>query len=189
MAAHDCICKHLHLPVQSGSNSILAQMNRKYTVEDYMNLITYAKATLPEMTYSSDIIVGFPGETDEDFERTYALAQEVRYMQLFTFIYSKRSGTAAASMPDATPYKSKSDRIGRLLTLQETVVGEICAGMMHKNMRALVENKGREDGTLCGRFDNNMTVEFAGDTKLIGQFVNIMVTGAKGAVLKGELQQ
>lgn len=186
MAAHDCICKHLHLPVQSGSNSILAQMNRKYTVEDYMNLITYAKATLPEMTYSSDIIVGFPGETDDDFERTYALAQEVRYMQLFTFIYSKRNGTAAANMPDATPYKEKSARIGRLLALQETVVGEICNNMMGKTMRALVENTGREDGLLCGRFDNNMTVEFPGDPALIGQFVNVTVSGAKGAILKGQ---
>ena len=97
------ISRHLHLPVQSGSNSILAQMNRKYTVEDYLSLIAYAKRRMPEMTYSSDIIVGFPGETEEDFCATEALIREVEYMQLFTFIYSKRTGTAAASMPDPTP--------------------------------------------------------------------------------------
>ena len=97
------ISRHLHLPVQSGSNSILAQMNRKYTVEDYLSLIAYAKRRMPEMTYSSDIIVGFPGETEEDFCATETLIREVEYMQLFTFIYSKRTGTAAASMPDPTP--------------------------------------------------------------------------------------
>ena len=99
------ISRHLHLPVQSGSNSILAQMNRKYTVEDYLSLIAYAKRRMPEMTYSSDIIVGFPGETEEDFCATETLIREVEYMQLFTFIYSKRTGTAAASMPDPTPHK------------------------------------------------------------------------------------
>ena len=189
MAAHERIAKHLHLPVQSGSDAMLAQMNRKYNVQDYFNLINYAKSVLPEMTYSSDIIVGFPGETQEDFEKTISLIEIVRYMQLFTFIYSKRSGTAAAEMPDPTPYKQKSDRIGKILELQETIVAEILGTMMQKTVRVLVEGEGREDGSLTGRLDNNMTVEFAGDKTLVGNFTNIKIDGVKGAVLKGTLAE
>lgn len=189
MAAHERIAKHLHLPVQSGSDAMLAQMNRKYNVQDYFNLINYAKSVLPEMTYSSDIIVGFPGETQEDFEKTISLIETVRYMQLFTFIYSKRSGTAAAEMPDPTPYKEKSDRIGKILKLQETIVAEILGTMMQKTVRVLVEGEGREDGSLTGRLDNNMTVEFAGDKTLVGNFTNIKIDGVKGAVLKGTLAE
>ena len=189
MAAHERIAKHLHLPVQSGSDAMLAQMNRKYNVQDYFNLINYAKSVLPEMTYSSDIIVGFPGETQEDFEKTISLIETVRYMQLFTFIYSKRSGTAAAEMPDPTPYKEKSDRIGKILELQETIVAEILGTMMQKTVRVLVEGEGREDGSLTGRLDNNMTVEFAGDKTLVGNFTNIKIDGVKGAVLKGTLAE
>ena len=130
------ISRHLHLPVQSGSNSILAQMNRKYTVEDYLSLIAYAKRRMPEMTYSSDIIVGFPGETEEDFCATEALIREVEYMQLFTFIYSKRTGTAAASMPDPTPHKEKTQRIARVLAIQEQVVAKLGGAMVGKTVRA-----------------------------------------------------
>lgn len=187
IAAGTHICHHLHLPVQSGSNAILCQMNRRYTIDDYKSLISYAKKTLPDMTYSSDIIVGFPGETDEDFEATLALINEVRYMQLFTFIYSKRTGTKAAEMPDFSPHKVKSDRIRVILDAQETIVGEICASMLGKVCRVLIEDEGREDGTLAGRLDNNMTVEFAGKPDLTGQFAQVEITGAKGSILKGTL--
>ncbi len=145
------ISRHLHLPVQSGSNSILAQMNRKYTVEDYLSLIAYAKRRMPEMTYSSDIIVGFPGETEEDFCATEALIREVEYMQLFTFIYSKRTGTAAASMPDPTPHKEKTQRIAPGACHSGTVVAKLGGAMVGKTVRALVEGPGREEGTLTAR--------------------------------------
>ena len=180
------ISRHLHLPVQSGSNSILVQMNRKYTVEDYLSLIAYAKRRMPEMTYSSDIIVGFPGETEEDFCATEALIREVEYMQLFTFIYSKRTGTAAASMPDPTPHKEKTQRIARVLVIQEQVVAKLGGAMVGKTVRALVEGPGREEGTLTARLDNNMTVDFAGGAP-VGEFANVRVTGVRGAMLKGEL--
>ena len=180
------ISRHLHLPVQSGSNSILAQMNRKYTVEDYLSLIAYAKRRMPEMTYSSDIIVGFPGETEEDFCATEALIREVEYMQLFTFIYSKRTGTAAASMPDPTPHKEKTQRIARVLAIQEQVVAKLGGAMVGKTVRALVEGPGREEGTLTARLDNNMTVDFAGGAP-VGEFADVRVTGVRGAMLKGEL--
>lgn len=188
IAASRHICHHLHLPVQSGSNAMLAQMNRRYTVEAYLSLIQYAKQTLPDMSYSSDIIVGFPGETDEDFEKTAQLVSEVRYMQLFTFIYSKRSGTAAAELADATPYKVKSERIARLLDIQETVVPELCQTLFGKAVRVLAEDEGREDGMLCGRLDNNMTVEFPAPTELIGSFVQVKVESAKGAILRGTME-
>ena len=152
-------------------------------------MINYAKTALPEMTYSSDIIVGFPGETQEDFEKTVQLIENVRYMQLFTFIYSKRSGTVAAEMPDPTPYKVKSERIGHILKLQETIVAEILGTMLGKTVRVLVEGEGREDGSLTGRLDNNMTVEFAGDKTLVGNFANIKIDGVKGAILKGALAE
>ena len=180
------ISRHLHLPVQSGSNSILAQMNRKYTVEDYLSLIAYAKRRMPEMTYSSDIIVGFPGETEEDFCATEALIREVEYMQLFTFIYSKRTGTAAASMPDPTSHKEKTQRIARVLAIQEQVVAKLGGAMVGKTVRALVEGPGREEGTLTARLDNNMTVDFAGGAP-VGEFADVRVTGVRGAMLKGEL--
>ena len=180
------ISRHLHLPVQSGSNSILAQMNRKYTAEDYLSLIAYAKRRMPEMTYSSDIIVGFPGETEEDFCATEALIREVEYMQLFTFIYSKRTGTAAASMPYPTPHKEKTQRIARVLAIQEQVVAKLGGAMVGKTVRALVEGPGREEGTLTARLDNNMTVDFAGGAP-VGEFADVRVTGVRGAMLKGEL--
>ena len=186
IAASKHICHHLHLPVQSGSNSILAQMNRKYTAEDYLSLIAYAKRRMPEMTYSSDIIVGFPGETEEDFCATEALIREVEYMQLFTFIYSKRTGTAAASMPDPTPHKEKTQRIARVLAIQEQVVAKLGGAMVGKTVRALVEGPGREEGTLTARLDNNMTVDFAGGAP-VGEFADVRVTGVRGAMLKGEL--
>ena len=155
-------------------------------MEDYLSLIAYAKRRMPEMTYSSDIIVGFPGETEEDFCATETLIREVEYMQLFTFIYSKRTGTAAASMPDPTPHKEKTQRIARVLAIQEQVVAKLGGAMVGKTVRALVEGPGREEGTLTARLDNNMTVDFAGGAP-VGEFADVRVTGVRGAMLKGEL--
>lgn len=186
MAGSDHIAKHLHLPVQSGANNILADMNRKYTVEDYLALIDYAKRTIPAMTYSSDIIVGFPGETEEDFQKTEELVRRVEYMQLFTFIYSKRTGTAAARMADPTPHAEKAARIARLLQIQEEVVDKLTGRLVGTTARVLVEGPGREAGVFTGRLDNNMVVEFAGPAP-VGQFAQARIDSAKGAVLKGRL--
>ncbi len=180
------ICKHLHLPVQSGSNDILARMNRKYTVEDYLSLIRYAKEVCPEMTYSTDIMVGFPGETEEDFEATMALVREVGYTQLFTFIYSKRPGTEAAELPDNTPHKEKSERISRLLALQEEMVAELAKEWVGKKYTALVEGPGRSEGSLVGRLDNNMLCEFFGDMSLEGRYISLEISALKGAILLGQ---
>lgn len=187
MAAGRHIAHHLHLPVQSGSDRILQQMNRHYTAQSYLALIDYAKSRIPDMTYSSDIIVGFPGETPEDFEATLRLIERVEYMQLFTFIYSKRTGTRAAEMPDETPHEEKAARIARIVEAQDAIVEKLTSQLAGATARVLVEGPGRLPGVTTGRLDNNMVVEFA-QSAPAGQFAEVTITGAKGAVLKGELR-
>ncbi len=187
MAREPHLCKHLHLPVQSGSNDILARMNRKYTAEDYLNLIRYAKESCPEMTFSSDVMVGFPGETDEDFAQTVKLVQEVGFTQLFTFIYSKRPGTQAAEQPDNTPHAAKSARISQLLDLQEEMVATLSRDWMGREFTVLVEGPGRNEGNMSGRLDNNMLCEFPAPESLVGSLARLRVQDIKGAMLFGEL--
>ena len=187
IAAQPHLCKHLHLPVQCGSDELLKKMNRHYTVEQYMELIEYARKTVPGITFSSDIIVGFPGETEADFVKTLELVQKVGYMQLFTFIYSKRTGTKAADMPDPTPRKEKTDRMTRLLKLQDEIAMALVKAQVGQTVKVLVEGFGRNEGTLSGRLDNNLTVEFTADASLMGSYANVHLTGARATVLLGEL--
>ncbi|NLW78199.1 MAG: tRNA (N6-isopentenyl adenosine(37)-C2)-methylthiotransferase MiaB [Ruminococcaceae bacterium] len=187
IAGSDHLCKHLHLPVQSGSNEVLARMNRRYTADDYLALIRYAKGACPELTFSSDVMVGYPGESDEDFQKTVELVKEVGFTQLFTFIFSKRPGTEAAEQPDDTPHKEKSDRIQHLLQVQDEMIIKLAQPWIGKVFTGLVEGEGREEGTMAARLDNNMLVEFAGDEALLGQFVPLRIDAVKGAVLKGTL--
>ena len=188
IAAQPHLCKHLHLPVQCGSNEVLRQMNRRYTVEQYLELIEYARKTVPGITFSSDIIIGFPGETEEDFQGTLDLIRKVGYMQLFTFIYSKRTGTKAAEMPDPTPRKEKTDRMSRLLKVQDEIAMDLVKAQVGQTVRVLVEGCGRNEGTLSGRLDNNLTVEFIADPGLMGQYAQVRLTGARATVLLGELE-
>ena len=188
IAAQPHLCKHLHLPVQCGSNEVLRQMNRRYTVEQYLELIEYARKTVPGITFSSDIIIGFPGETEEDFQGTLDLIRKVGYMQLFTFIYSKRTGTKAAEMPDPTPRKEKTDRMSRLLKVQDEIAMDLVKAQVGQTVRVLVEGYGRNEGTLSGRLDNNLTVEFIADPGLMGQYAQVRLTGARATVLLGELE-
>lgn len=189
MAASKHICHHLHLPVQSGSDEVLARMNRSYTAENYLGLIRYAKERIPDMTFSSDIIVGFPDETEEDFEKTLELIRTVRYAQLFTFIYSKREGTRAAAMPDHVTHAQKTARMARMLEIQDGIVAELCSSLLGTSQRVLVEGPGREAGIMTGRLDNNMIVEFPStDESLAGTFCTVHIGAAKGAVLKGALE-
>lgn len=188
IAAKPKLCKHLHLPVQCGSDRVLAQMNRRYTVEQYMELIEYARSRVPGITFSSDIIVGFPGETEEDFQGTLDLVKKVGYMQLFTFIYSKRTGTKAADMPDETPRSEKTDRMARLLKTQDEIAMGLVKAQVGQTVRVLVEGFGRAEGTLTGRLDNNLTVEFAADPALLGQYAKVKLTSARATVLLGQLE-
>ena len=189
IAAQPHLCKHLHLPVQCGSNRVLQEMNRRYTVEQYRELVEYARQRVPGITFSSDIIVGFPGETEEDFQGTIELVKKVGYMQLFTFIYSKRTGTKAAEMEDPTPRKEKTDRMQRLLDVQEKIAMDLIHQQVGQTVRVLVEGFGRAEGNLVGRLDNNLTVEFAADESLIGSYANVKLTDSRATVLLGELDQ
>mgnify|MGYP000298410120 CR=1 FL=1 len=189
IAAQPKICKHLHLPVQCGSDRLLVQMNRHYTVEHYLELIEYARKKVPGITFSSDIIVGFPGETEEDFQKTLELVQKVGYMQLFTFIYSKRNGTPAAKLPDPTTHAEKAARMDRLLKLQDSIAFPMIAAMAGQTVKVLVEAAGRTPGTLNGRLDNNLVVEFPAEESLIGQYANVRLTGSRAALLVGELAE
>ncbi len=189
IGAQPHLCKHLHLPVQCGSNRVLQEMNRRYTVEQYLELVEYARQRVPGITFSSDIIVGFPGETEEDFQGTIELVKKVGYMQLFTFIYSKRTGTKAAEMEDPTPRKEKTDRMQRLLDVQEKIAMDLIHQQVGQTVRVLVEGFGRAEGNLVGRLDNNLTVEFAADESLIGSYANVKLTDSRATVLLGELDQ
>ena len=189
IAAQEHLCKHIHLPVQSGSDRLLKEMNRHYTVAQYMDLVDYAREKIPGVTFSSDIIVGFPGETEEDFQATLDLVRKVGYMQLFTFIYSKRTGTPAAKFDDPTTHAEKAARMERLLKTQDEFAFAATAAMAGQTVRILVEAAGRTAGTVNGRLDNNLVVEFQAPESLIGQWANVHLTGSRAALLVGELVQ
>ena len=186
IAAQPHLCKHIHLPVQSGSDRLLQQMNRHYTAAQYLELVDYARQKIPGVTFSSDIIVGFPGETEEDFAATLDLVRSVGYMQLFTFIYSKRSGTPAAELPDPTTHAEKAARMERLLRTQDEVAFAAIAAMAGQTVRVLVEAAGRTPGTVNGRLDNNLVVEFPAPETLIGSWAQVRLTGSRAALLVGE---
>ena len=188
-AIADCpkVCKHLHLPVQSGSDRVLKEMNRHYTTEHYLELIQYAKERVPGISLTSDIIVGFPGEAREDFEKTLELIKQVGYTSLFTFLYSRRSGTKAEKLPDVVTAEEKSKWFQELLDLQGVIGQEIMDSYVGRRLRVLPEGPGREEGTLTSRSDGNLIVEFPGDPSLVGNFVEVQITGAMNWALKGEV--
>lgn len=181
------ISHHLHLPFQSGSNRILNLMNRRYTREKYLDIIKYAKVRIPDLSLTSDIIVGFPGETYEDFQETLSLIKEVEFTSLFTFIYSRRKGTPAAEMPDVVSDEEKSKWFQELLKVQEEIAAKRCAQMVGSVQKVFVEEKSsNKEGVLCGRTSGNIIVEFEGDDTLIGSFKNIKITKARNWILNGE---
>lgn len=177
---------HLHLPFQSGSDRILKLMNRHYDRKRYMEIINYAKEKIPNLSLTSDIIVGFPGETYEDFQQTLSLIREVGFTSLFTFIFSPREGTPAAKMEDPIPLEEKTKWFMELLKVQEEIAADRCASMVGSTMRVLVEEENK-DGGLNGRTSGNIIVEFEGDKSLIGQFAEVKITKARNWILKGEL--
>lgn len=190
IASCDKVCKHIHLPVQSGSDRILKLMNRKYNVEKYMELVNYAKEKIPNAAFTSDIIVGFPGETREDFLQTLNLIKEVRYTLLYTFIYSKRTGTPAAKMEDPTSSQDKSKWFREMLDVQDKIGLEINNSYVGTTQRILVDGIGKSgDGFISGRNDGNIIVELEGSRDLIGTFVDVKITKAMKWAILGELVQ
>ncbi len=175
LAMRDCkkVCKHLHLPVQSGSTEILKRMNRKYTREQYLALVNKAKELMPEISLTSDIIVGFPGETYNDFLETLSLVKEVGFSALFTFIFSSRTGTPAAEMDDPISKKEKGVWFRELLAVQEEVAKENEKALSGKTFRVLCDDFGRADGFMAGHTDQNICLEFEGDETLLGKFLSV----------------
>lgn len=182
------VCNHIHLPVQSGSSHILKQMNRHYNREQYLELVNYAKQTIPNLSLTSDIIVGFPGETLQDFEDTISLVETVQYDSLFTFIYSKRVGTKAAEMEDPTTDEQKAERFQRLLAVQKEIGIERYQAYVGKTVRVLVEGAGKTgEDYMTGRTDNYIIVDFPADSSVLGQFVDVKITKALNWALLGEI--
>ena len=185
MAAAPKIAKQLHLPFQSGSSRVLKAMNRHYDREKYLAAVEYAKSVMPDLVLTSDVIVGFPGETAEEFEETLTLIEKVRYDALFTFIFSPRPGTPAAGMEDPTPKAEKNARFDRLCALQNAISEEIHKEYTGKTLRCLVD--GRDDDLLTARTEGGRLVRFAGCDSLIGTYQNLTITGATTWSLTGEL--
>ena len=187
MSTHEKVAKHLHLPVQSGSDRILKLMNRRYKREDYLKRVEKARSLMPELSITSDIIVGFPGEEYEDFLETVSLIKRVGYTSLFTFIYSPREGTPAAKMDDPIPDGEKKKWFSELLKVQEASSAERCSSMLGTVQRVLCEGERTPCGVLQGRTEGNVIVEFEGDPSLTGQFINVEITSAKSWVLGGKI--
>ena len=182
------ICRHLHLPLQSGSTEILKVMNRKYTKEQYLNLVKKIRTSIPDMSLTTDIIVGFPGETEEDFLETMDVVEQVRYDSAFTFIYSKRSGTPAAKMPDQVPDDVVHERFDRLLKVVNEAAKEQNGKLTGNTELVLVEEIDEKDDTMVtGRLSNNSVVHFKGDASLIGKIVPVVLEESKGFYYLGRL--
>ena len=186
MAKYDKIAKQLHLPFQSGSSRVLKAMNRHYDRETYLKKVAYAKSVMPDLVLTSDVIVGFPGETEEEFEETISLIQQVHYDSLFTFIFSPRTGTPAASMEDPTPKEEKSRRFDKLCAVQNEISVQIHESYVGKTLRCLVDGKDKE--LLTARTEGGRLVRFAGCDELIGTYQNIHITGCTTWSLTGQMQ-
>ena len=181
------ISKHLHLPFQSGSDRILKAMNRHYDRKKYLDIISYAKERIEDVSLTSDIIVGFPGETYEDFKQTLSLIREVEFTSLFTFIYSPRKGTPAAEYDDPISAEEKGKWFKELLDVQEEIAAKRCSSMVGKTERVLIEGVKEKTGELNARTSGNIIVELDGGQDLIGTFQNAKITKARNWILKGEL--
>jgi tRNA-2-methylthio-N6-dimethylallyladenosine synthase len=182
------LANYLHLPVQSGSDRVLAAMKRGYTALEYKQKIRKLRAVRPDISISSDFIVGFPGETDAEFEQTLKLIDDVGFDQSFSFIYSKRPGTPASNLPDDTPDAVKHQRLARLQAAINANAARIAATMVGSTQTVLVEGPSRKDpNELTGRTGNMRYVNFAGDARLAGQFVDVVITQAMANSLRGRL--
>lgn len=187
MGSSKKICRHLHLPVQSGSSRILEKMNRRYTKEHYLELVEKIRKAVPDISLTTDIIVGFPGETEEDFQETLDVVRKVRYDSAFTFIYSKRTGTPAAVMEDQVPDDVVKDRFDRLLKEVQEIAAEACAVHQGTVQQVLVECRNEHDSSLMtGRLSNNLLVHFPGDKSLIGKLVDVRLDECRGFYYLGE---
>ena len=182
------VCKNIHLPVQSGSNRVLNLMNRKYTRERYLEIVAEIRKKIPNVGLTSDIMTGFPTETEEDFLDTLSLTEAAGFSNAFTFVYSPRKGTAAAKM-EQLPAEIKRERIKKLVALQNEITKEISKTYLEKVEEILVEDAAKKAGFVCGRTDSGRLVTVKGDKNLIGKFINVKITAVKSAALFGETEE
>ena len=190
MAESEKICRHLHLPLQSGSSRLLKLMNRHYDKEQYLALVEKIRREIPDISLTTDIIVGFPGETEEDFEDTLDVVRRVRYDSAFTFLYSKRTGTPAAAMENQIPKEVAQARFDRLLALVSQISREMSARDTGRVMEALVEGiDTQHEGLVTGRLVNNIMVHFPGTGKLIGKIVPVRLLESKGFYYMGRMEE
>ncbi len=185
IAACKKVSRHFHLPFQSGSDRVLSAMNRRYTRQQYLDLVDYARSVLPEISFTGDVIVGFPGETREEFEETVSLVREVGFTSLFTFIYSPRLGTPAAELPDPIPAETKVMWLQELNAVQEDISGERLSKLVGTEQRALIESA--EDGYLEARLPENSVVRVQGDASLVGRRAVVRIDDARSWIMTGEI--
>lgn len=184
----DKVCKHLHLPVQCGNDDILRLMNRKYTTADYLRIVDYAREKMPDFSFSTDIIVGFPGETYEQFCDTKEFVKKIGYDNIYSFVYSRRNGTKAALMEDNISSKEKGKWLRELILEQRDVAVNRLSRFIGKTLRVIPTGMSENnEGLLTGKSDENIIVEFNGDKSLIGEFVNIRILKATNWALLGEV--
>lgn len=185
IAACKKVSRHFHLPFQSGNDRVLKEMNRRYTREEYLSLVNYARAVIPNISFTSDVIVGFPGETREEFEDTLSLVKEVGFTSLFTFIYSPRKGTPAAEMEDPVSLKEKTEWLQELTALQEELSAERLATLVNTEQRALLESC--DDGYIEARLGDNSVVRVQGDAADIGRYATVRILEARSWIMNGEI--
>ncbi|MBR0512109.1 MAG: tRNA (N6-isopentenyl adenosine(37)-C2)-methylthiotransferase MiaB, partial [Ruminococcus sp.] len=191
-AIFDCekVAKHLHLPVQSGSSDVLHRMNRRYTIDKYLGIVDMIRSRDPDFSLTTDIIVGFPDETDEEFRATLDVIKNVKYDNIYSFIYSKRTGTKAAEMPDGTSDEEKGRRMRELLEVQRQVSTEHYKRFIGRTMRVLADGTSKKKkGWLTGKSSEFIIVEFEGDSSLIGQFVDVEITDAMNWAVTGHIKK
>ncbi len=186
MAGSDKIERHIHLPFQAGSDRVLKAMNRGYTAEAYRKKVEFARSLMPDVAVTSDVIVGFPGETEEEFQDTLSLVRDLRFDMLFTFLYSPRVGTPAAAMPDPFDRQTKQDRFDRLLELQNGISAETQAAHVGNRYRVLVDGRGDKPGRLTARSVHNRLIHLEGPGSLIGTFREVRITGSTTWSLSAE---
>lgn len=188
MAESTKICTHLHLPLQSGSTKILKDMNRKYTKEDYLNLVKRIRTQIPDIALTTDLIVGFPGETEEDFQETLDVVRQVRYDSVYSFIYSKRTGTPAAAMEDQVPEDVVKERFKRLLDTIQAISKEITDAKVGQEADVLMEEVNDHDPSLIsGRLSSNAVVHCKGTSECIGRICRVRLTESRGFYFMGEM--
>ena len=188
MKDSDKICRHLHLPVQAGSDRILQAMNRRYTKEQYLALVDKIKTAMPDIAITTDLIVGFPGETLEDVEETIDVVRRVQYDNAFTFIYSRRTGTPAAAMDNQVSKEVVKEGFDKLLRVVQNTAKDRAALLQGKVMEALVEEVNEQDASLMtGRLSNNMLVHFPASQSMIGQLVNVSLDTCHGFYYMGHI--